>query len=338
MKPKSIFFLITLFLLTLLHPHPTTAHNGAVAIAVPIEGIMVDGDLSDWPEGTREYPIERYEYGFSPQDSADFQGSFRIGFNEKEKALYVAVEVRDESVIIDETAGSEWDSKDGCELYVDMGHEKEDVSVIQQYVILGNNRSASSGERMWGNVKVEVQRSIYSHRYEWWIDIGAIHTGKNDPILERLVGLDVVVCDKDEEGSFSWMSWGHGLNKVESSDRIGFVLLGGKDIGTIKGTIKWEDMEEGMKLGKVHIQSLIFDELWVHLQPNQEGTYEAELPVGKYQIKAGYHGMSETLEVEVKKGHEVTVGELFFKKPAMVIGKPAMAIGIIDYYGLRKDR
>ena len=168
------------------------------------------------------------------------------------------------------------------------------------------------------------------------IDIGAIHTGKKDPILERLVGLDVVVCDKDEEGSFSWMSWGHGTNKVASSDRIGFALLGGKDTGTIKGTIQWEDREEGMKpgmkLGKVHIQSLLFDELWVHLQPNQEGIYEAELPVGKYRINAGSHGMSETREVEVKKGREVTVGELVGE---LVFKKPAMAIGTIDYYGLR---
>ncbi len=30
---------------------PVRAHNGAVAIAVPVEGIVVDGDLSDWPEG-----------------------------------------------------------------------------------------------------------------------------------------------------------------------------------------------------------------------------------------------------------------------------------------------
>ena len=26
---------------------PVSAHNGAVAIAVPVEGIVVDGDLSD---------------------------------------------------------------------------------------------------------------------------------------------------------------------------------------------------------------------------------------------------------------------------------------------------
>ena len=33
------------------------AHNGAMAIAVPVAGIEVDGDLSDWPEGMRWYPV-----------------------------------------------------------------------------------------------------------------------------------------------------------------------------------------------------------------------------------------------------------------------------------------
>ncbi len=38
---KHILLLCTILLL--LHPHPTHAHNGAVAIAVPVEGIVVDG-------------------------------------------------------------------------------------------------------------------------------------------------------------------------------------------------------------------------------------------------------------------------------------------------------
>jgi hypothetical protein len=47
------FILIACTLLLLLHPHPSHAYNGAMAIAVPGKGITV-GDLSDWPEGMRE--------------------------------------------------------------------------------------------------------------------------------------------------------------------------------------------------------------------------------------------------------------------------------------------
>ena len=35
---------------------PVEAHNGAVAIAVPVEGIKIDGSLSDSPAGmTRQW-------------------------------------------------------------------------------------------------------------------------------------------------------------------------------------------------------------------------------------------------------------------------------------------
>ena len=44
-------------LLALVLPHFAYAHNGAVAIAMPVEGIVIDGELSDWPEGMRQYPI-----------------------------------------------------------------------------------------------------------------------------------------------------------------------------------------------------------------------------------------------------------------------------------------
>ena len=49
-------------LTVLLLATPLLAHNGDVAIAVPVEGIVVDGDLSDWPERT-------YEILGSPGDS-----------------------------------------------------------------------------------------------------------------------------------------------------------------------------------------------------------------------------------------------------------------------------
>jgi len=45
------YCLMRRILAVLLLAVPLYAHNGAVAIAVPVEGIVVDGDLSDWPEG-----------------------------------------------------------------------------------------------------------------------------------------------------------------------------------------------------------------------------------------------------------------------------------------------
>ena len=51
--PMRILLLLVLAVL------PLQAHNGAVAIAVPVEGIVVDGDLSDWPDNLIRYPLRR---------------------------------------------------------------------------------------------------------------------------------------------------------------------------------------------------------------------------------------------------------------------------------------
>jgi|APSaa5957512622_1039677.scaffolds.fasta_scaffold38826_2 hypothetical protein len=209
-------------LLTLLLPTSSSSHNGAMAIAVPIEGITVDGDFSDWPEGMREYPIALPESGVESVNEEDFEGAFRIGFSEQENALYVAVEVKDES-ILGEHRG-DWNTQDGCEIYVDVGHGKEDEPVTQ-YAIRGGNRIASTlaGGRQWENVEVEVQRGEDIHQYEWRIDIGEISKGEIELHPQVLLGIDVVVCDRDEDSSFSWMAWGPESFKF-TSDRVGLAV------------------------------------------------------------------------------------------------------------------
>lgn len=47
--------------------HSAAAHNGAVAVAVPVEGITVDGDLSDWP-ALQVYPIRQNTEAYGPTD------------------------------------------------------------------------------------------------------------------------------------------------------------------------------------------------------------------------------------------------------------------------------
>ena len=79
----------------------------------------------------RLYPIARPESGSAPEDSVDFQGSFRIGFNAEEQILYLAVEVQDESTVIDATATAAWNTQDGCEVYVDVRHEEQYSPAVQ---------------------------------------------------------------------------------------------------------------------------------------------------------------------------------------------------------------
>ena len=58
--------------LSLLYVLPAEAHNGAVALAVPIEGIVVDGDLSDWPEDMRRYAVALLSGWRSSEGSGGF--------------------------------------------------------------------------------------------------------------------------------------------------------------------------------------------------------------------------------------------------------------------------
>ncbi len=59
-------------LLLMISSLPALAHNGAVALAYPIDGIIIDGDLSDWSDDMRRYPITIIGYGDQIKDKYDF--------------------------------------------------------------------------------------------------------------------------------------------------------------------------------------------------------------------------------------------------------------------------
>ena len=76
-----------------------------MALVYPIENIVVDGDLSDWPEDGKKYPILLTESGVEPHDTEDFQAFFQLGYNKADNAFYIALEVRDESIVADKEDG-----------------------------------------------------------------------------------------------------------------------------------------------------------------------------------------------------------------------------------------
>ena len=106
---------LTLWAVVVLLPglsRPSQAHNGRVAVAYPVESITIDADLSDWPEELAKYPIRLLDSGEPPQDEADFQGFFRVGYNTVENALYIAMEIQDDSIVLDPS-----DEKDQYVIY-----------------------------------------------------------------------------------------------------------------------------------------------------------------------------------------------------------------------------
>lgn len=211
-------------------------------------------------------------------------------------------------------SGIAWDISDGCDVYISLPHQESSRTVFQ-HALWGNYRYS-----LGPSADVAVKRTHNRHTYEWRIDIGRKSQGKVHLQAGMGLGVDVVLGDRDADGSFSWIAWGPGTEKADSPDRVGWVLLlqEGTALGKVKGKIKWEDTEEGTKLGKVRIQSLTSEKVWVEVKTDSQGAYEAELPMGKYQVEAEYgHRKTQSVGVEIEPGDEEWVGEIFFAKPPL---------------------
>jgi PAS domain S-box-containing protein len=180
------------------------AHNGAVALVYPIDDITIDGNLEDWPDGMERYPISLVEYGDPIKDTDDFEGWFRMGYSETQNAVYVAIEVRDESHVVDVNVPSMWDQTDGCNVYIDVLHAEEE-SVADQFITYGYHLTQHASKP---TVQWHWKRQDGLYCYEWRINVSAV--GGNSSHLKALmsIGWDVAICDRDRDGSFSWVSWG----------------------------------------------------------------------------------------------------------------------------------
>ena len=260
-------------------PSSVQAHNGAVAIAVPVEGIEIDGNLADWPEGMRRYPIVWENKGRS-KGGEDFSGWFRIGFSAEENALYVAVEMRDESVLIDSSeSNTPWDVQDGCELYFDILHQRR-AKTISSGGIWG-----TAFRNLGENVKVAVTREKNHHRYEWRVDVQGYGDGEAHLSSGMILGLDIILVDKDEDGSFAWVSWGMGSRKESHNENTGDIVLAGdsRKTGRIAGQVKWEGGQMGRRV-KIEVDSQGAPEQWLWAATDPSGKFAVDLPPGEYRV------------------------------------------------------
>ena len=235
--------LTCLILLTAL-TGPSEAHNGAIARAQPVVDIIVDGDLDDWPADAISQRIHLTEYGQEPSDD-DLSASFRLGYSMDEESLFLAVEVQDESVVIDSTSNVFWNLNDGCELFVDVGHGSAGTPI--QHYVYGVRTSVPLQQE--SAVEVRWQHAEGRHTYEWRVDLGAARN--------RSIGLDVVVTDKDEDGSFSWMTWGKGMLKLTDNQWLGDVIVADSGpVGEVRGSVIREGTNRSVAGRRILLQSV----------------------------------------------------------------------------------
>ena len=144
-----------------------------------------------------------------------------------------------------------------------------------------------------------VARTGTSIIYEWRIDLGA------ELVDDRVIGFDVSVADKDKDGSFSWLAWGPGTQKVDMPDRCGEFLLvrPGTELGEVSGTVAWKDGSDAILPPRVRIQSTRFAPLWREAIVDPSGSYKAtHLPPGSYSIHA-----VDSADIRVDVGPHVDV-------------------------------
>ncbi len=218
------FFRILITLLpVLLLATGASAHNGRLALGLPAEGIVVDGDLSDWPQDMPRYSITMAEAGKPPTNPQDFTADFRVAYSVEANLLYVAVDVEDESIVLDpEGVDAFWDNADGCDVFVGLQHGNLGGGVVQM-ALWGHNLNSFPND-MRDAYKVIVRQRPRGRVYEWSVDVSRLSNGRT--LHEGMdFAFDVVVSDKDEDGSFSWMAWGARSEKLASPLRLGDVML-----------------------------------------------------------------------------------------------------------------
>ncbi len=295
----GIIVLAMRILVLLLLAGPLYAHNGAVAIAVPVEGIVVDGDLSDWPENLHKYPIEQYQHA-TLVDPRDFAAHFRVGYDPEGQAIYVAVEVTDDE------AGD----FDGCAFFIHPEHGAGPEGVISGSVY--NGRSSIVGKGM-----TVAAKSIGTSRvYEWRYSMGA-----GRPVPDTVVGFDLTVYDQDPPEWIGAVTW-FGINyNLTLRATMGDLLLTGtpSPLAGLTGQVTWDDATPiGRMLLGIESASTDFA---MSIVTDREGRYDANLPLGRYTVTTGigqdvisrvvdlkHHPTQVDFEVIYSGGDTVTAG------------------------------
>ncbi|MDA0337688.1 MAG: hypothetical protein O2782_21185 [bacterium] len=206
--------------------------GGPIALATSVTGIVVDGELSDWPQDMPRVPL-RNDFsvygrtdleGVDLRTSDDFSPAMMIGYDDDKDLLYVAVVVRDDQLFME----GDPIHRDGIEIYLsDLSSGSRPIqhriatARTGQDVSLGGDRLAVAAWRNEGDHLVfEWQGSVpTSARRSLALDEGGI------------IGFDVVAIDNDGDGNAAWVPWGQKVSaKSFSNDRVGRLLLAPADM------------------------------------------------------------------------------------------------------------
>lgn len=268
------------------------ADNGEIARAAPLDGIVIDGDLADWPAELPRHPVRMNGEREVVEQSDSFAASFRAGYDAAENAVYIALEVVDDvHVVSDEAGPDDWQRFDSVIAYVDFNHTLTG-SGSALYLVTGDHRSMLSDESSWDadvaaaswdTAEAAVARRGTTTVYEWRF------TSPKDIQPNSVLGIDFLVADHDAPGEDSFaalFSWGPGFGKSQAGGRTGDLLLVDAETssGRLTGRIELAGADTDAARLRVRASSAENPALWVQTLADESGEFAIDLPSGRYEL------------------------------------------------------
>jgi RNA polymerase sigma factor (sigma-70 family) len=228
------------------------------AVALPLQGIKIDGRLDDWPTDREQYPIRNQlrhpSYDSVPRDTlVDPSAYFMTGYDRKVNVIYLAVVVKDQDVVVHPTNTH---ATDAVEIYID-GKFSEDAldpteddfwgrldaatMPVLQYATVpaklaaygdkeGANPSLVYGRISRTTTKMKYYRDGETTTYEWAVQAFDHYPSRPTELKPgKRLGLEIAVLDKDPRPSKSaFLTWGLPPDFFKGGDAgsLGELILG----------------------------------------------------------------------------------------------------------------
>ncbi len=281
---------------------PSYGHNDHAFVAAAMPEVRVDGDLSDWPESD-SYPISTVYMFDGHPDTPDFTGRFRVGCNYEGNALFVAVEVEDDTFVFD-APDDIWSSRDACEIFLVADHDTQ-FRVPLQFVYRDKPAIANG----WASDADPSDTFMVSRRangsrvtYEWRIALNFLQEQHLSLKKGAIFGFDVAYVDRDSATDLSVLSSSPGGAKHKSSLEHGDLVIPpeGGSMGRVRGRVQIIPPRPNQDYPPVALQSSDASRIFRQVECDDLGFYEAILPTGAYAVSP-----VDSISLRVSDDHQV---------------------------------
>ena len=220
------FYFLSLFFLLGSSDH-SSAHNGAVAIALPVDGIEIDGDLSDWPASTVLHPIRIAELE-AVVDSADIYVTMQAGYSRSQHRMILGLSFSDDYLLQPQSHLDNEDFLDADRCLIAFTYDHRlieipsfDYSTYRMDLPLAiapfDSLSTNSTQAEWKG-KWAATTCVYEIAFQLPDTLRSTES--------FVVGLDIRIYDHDTDGSESWVHW---IGLRDAFDLFGDVLIVAND-------------------------------------------------------------------------------------------------------------